>query len=47
MNSMSLDGGNQHVTIGGGVITDDFVRFLESREMEVSKCNVEAFYTVG
>ncbi|KAI7778552.1 hypothetical protein LA080_001973 [Diaporthe eres] len=26
----------RHVTVGGGVITDDFVRFLESREMEVS-----------
>lgn len=38
LNGMSFEEERRHVTIGGGVITDDFVRFLESRGMEVSKC---------
>jgi FAD/FMN-containing dehydrogenase len=37
LNSMSFDAEKQQVTVGGGVITDEFVRFLESRGMEVSK----------
>lgn len=38
LNSMSFDEEKRHVTVGGGVITDDFVRFLEGKGMEVSKC---------
>lgn len=37
LNSMSFDAEKQQVTVGGGVLTDDFVRFLESRGMEVSE----------
>lgn len=37
LNSMSFDAEKQQVTVGGGVLTDEFVRFLESRGMEVSK----------
>lgn len=37
LDSMSFDAEKRQVTIGGGVITDDFVRFLEQHGMEVSK----------
>lgn len=37
LNGLSYDEKNRQVTVGGGVITDDFVRFLESKGMEVSK----------
>lgn len=37
LNSMSFDEEKRQVTIGGGVVTDEFVRFLEDRGMEVSK----------
>lgn len=42
LNNLTFDQEKRHVTVGGGVITDDFVRFLESREMEVSKFNNDA-----
>jgi FAD/FMN-containing dehydrogenase len=34
---MHFDPETQQVRIGGGVIMDDFVRFLQSRKMELSK----------
>lgn len=37
LSNISFNEAKRHVTIGGGVITDDFVCFLESRGMEVSK----------
>lgn len=37
LNGLSFNEEEQQVTVGGGVITDDFVRFLESKGMEVSK----------
>lgn len=37
LNSLSFDEDKRQVTVGGGVITDDFVRFLESKGMEVSE----------
>lgn len=37
LSAISLDKEAMRVTIGGGVITDDFVRFLEAHGMEVSK----------
>lgn len=43
LNGMVFDEEKRHVTVGGGVITDDFVRFLESRGMEVSECETESF----
>lgn len=39
LNSLTFDQEKRHVTVGGGVITDYFVRFLESKNMEVSKSN--------
>lgn len=39
LNSLTFDQEKGHVTVGGGVITDDFVRFLEGKGMEVSKSN--------
>ncbi|POS72816.1 FAD binding domain-containing protein [Diaporthe helianthi] len=44
LNSMSFDAEKQQVTVGGGVLTDEFVRFLESRGMEV---NVGSCPTTG
>lgn len=38
MNSMKWDSERQLVTIGGGAITDEFVRFVHELGMEVSKC---------
>lgn len=46
LNGMVFDEEKRHVTVGGGVITDDFVRFLESRGMEVSECGIESFAKV-
>jgi FAD/FMN-containing dehydrogenase len=37
LNRITFDTEKRQVTAGGGVITDDFVRFLESVGMEVSK----------
>lgn len=37
LNGLVFDQEKRHVTVGGGVITDDFVRFLEDKKMEVSK----------
>lgn len=37
LNSLTFDEKKRQVTVGGGVITDDFVRFLESKGMEVSE----------
>lgn len=37
LNGLRFDGEKRQVTVGGGVITDDFVRFLESKGVEVSK----------
>lgn len=37
LDSLTFDEKKRHVTVGGGVITDDFVRFLESKGMEVSE----------
>lgn len=46
LNGMVFDEEKRHVTVGGGVITDDFVRFLESRGMEVSECETESFDSI-
>lgn len=37
LNGLAFNEEKRQVTVGGGVITDDFVRFLESKNMEVSK----------
>lgn len=37
LNKLSFDAENRQVTVGGGVITDDFVKFLQSVGMEVSE----------
>lgn len=37
LNSMEFDPETRQVTMGGGVLTDDFVRFLEGHGMEVSE----------
>lgn len=34
---MRLDRAKQRVTFGGGVITDDFARYLQSEGFEVSE----------
>lgn len=39
LKGLYFDEENRQVTVGGGVITDDFVRFLENKGMEVSKSN--------
>ena len=39
LNQMRWDAEKQHVTTGGGAITDEFVRFVHDLGMEVSKCN--------
>ncbi|KAL1863002.1 FAD-linked oxidoreductase alt4 [Diaporthe australafricana] len=44
LNSLYFDEENRQVTVGGGVITDDFVRFLENKGMEV---NVGSCPTTG
>ncbi|KAJ4397512.1 FAD-linked oxidoreductase alt4 [Gnomoniopsis smithogilvyi] len=44
LNSLSFNSDKRQVTVGGGVITDDFVRFLESKGMEV---NVGSCPTTG
>lgn len=37
LNGLSFDEEGQTVTVGGGVITDDFVKFIYKMGMEVSK----------
>lgn len=37
LNKLEFDPHLRQVTVGGGVITDDFVKFLQSIGMEVSK----------
>ncbi|KAK2025631.1 FAD binding domain-containing protein [Colletotrichum zoysiae] len=44
LNKLTFDAENQQVTVGGGVITDDFVKFLQSVCMEV---NVGSCPTTG
>ncbi|OBR06216.1 6-hydroxy-d-nicotine oxidase [Colletotrichum higginsianum IMI 349063] len=44
LNKLSFDAEKQQVTVGGGVITDDFVKFLQSVGMEV---NVGSCPTTG
>lgn len=44
LNSLDFDEEKRQVTVGGGVITDDFVRFLEGKGMEVSKLNVQSIF---
>lgn len=39
LNQMRWDTEKQQVTTGGGAITDEFVRFVHSLGMEVSKCS--------
>lgn len=39
LNQMGWDAEKRHVTVGGGAITDEFVRFVHDLGMEVSKCN--------
>jgi FAD/FMN-containing dehydrogenase len=41
LNSMRLND-DQTVTVGGGVITDDFVRFLQENGLEVSRFSRKA-----
>lgn len=38
LNGLTFNEELKQVTVGGGVITDDLVRFLEHHKMEVSKC---------
>ncbi|GKT47127.1 FAD-linked oxidoreductase chyH [Colletotrichum spaethianum] len=40
LNRLSFDAESQQVTVGGGVLTDDFVKFLQSVGMEVSVIGV-------
>ena len=40
LNQMRWDAGKRHVTIGGGAITDEFVRFVHDLGMEVSMYHV-------
>lgn len=42
LHGLRFDEKNRQVTVGGGVITDDFVRFLESKGMEVSKLDLNS-----
>ncbi|OLN92085.1 6-hydroxy-D-nicotine oxidase 2 [Colletotrichum chlorophyti] len=44
LNKLEFDAGSMQVTAGGGVITDDFVKFLQSVNMEV---NVGSCPTTG
>ncbi|EQB53082.1 hypothetical protein CGLO_07231 [Colletotrichum gloeosporioides Cg-14] len=44
LNKLSFDAENRQVTVGGGVITDEFVKFLQSVGMEV---NVGSCPTTG
>ena len=37
LDSITFDSESQAVTVGGGVITDDFVKFIHKLGMEVSK----------
>lgn len=37
LNKLEFDPDLGQVTVGGGVITDDFVKFLQLNRMEVSK----------
>lgn len=37
LNNIKFDPENRQVTVGGGVITDEFVKFLQSVGMEVSE----------
>jgi hypothetical protein len=37
LNQMQWDDKQQHVTAGGGALTDEFVRFMHDLGMEVSK----------
>jgi hypothetical protein len=39
LNQMRWDDKQQHVTAGGGTLTDEFVRFVHNLGMEVSKCD--------
>lgn len=39
LNALALDPATRQVTVGGGVLTDDLVRFLEAHGMEVSMSN--------
>lgn len=43
LNSMAFDPETRQVTVGGGAITDDFVRFLETHGMEVSASTVSYY----
>jgi FAD/FMN-containing dehydrogenase len=43
LNHMRWDAKQQHVTVGGGALTDEFVRFVHDLGMEVSKC-IQPYY---
>lgn len=45
LNSIELDPETRQVTVGGGVITDDLVHFLEDHGLEVSTSDSVIIYT--
>lgn len=47
LNKLEFDADERQVTVGGGVITDNFVKYLESVGMEVSKYLVDAEYRIS